>query len=142
MILSIFLALKIHKDLLAQGTATVWAWCGLLKCWRHAWGFLGSGTSVRSPLIGTGAAESVAGLLWVSYCRGIPGSSSATLGGHPPLTMRSHSHHTFSRSLAWSVYGRATLWTLVAPGQQTPLSGLPKVSHFLTILASTVFFKS
>lgn len=70
---------------------------------------------------------------WLFWCRS---------WWHPPLTMRSHSHHTFSRSLAWSVYGRATLWTLVAPGQQTPLSGLPKVSHFLTILASTVFFKS
>lgn len=50
-------------------------------------------------------------------------------------------YHTFSRSFAWSVQERATLWPLVAPGQQTPLSGLPKVSHFLTILASTVFLK-
>lgn len=37
-VLSIFLVPKTYKELSAQGTASVWAWCGLLKYWGHAWG--------------------------------------------------------------------------------------------------------
>lgn len=42
-----------------------WPQCGLgvlLKCWGQAWGLLGSGTSIGSPLTRTGAAERVEGI--------------------------------------------------------------------------------